>query len=40
MKTEGIPNQKGNPNEHKPSLKERAAYQLGSSESLMAVEQR
>jgi hypothetical protein len=28
MKTEGNPNQKGNPNEHKPSLKERAAYQL------------
>jgi hypothetical protein len=28
MKTEGIPNQNGNPNEHKPSLKERAAYQL------------
>jgi hypothetical protein len=28
MKTEGFPNQKGNPNEHKAGLKERAAYQL------------
>src|SRR5438876_11214903 len=28
MKTEGYPNQKANPNEHKAGLKERAAYQL------------